>query len=209
MKGIYLLIRTEQLSSCQTRASLANVQVHSAQKHGNSPSPGTDYELVNNLNNEEFLIYSVGALHHFLLIKSWHNILAEMLTYETSWNTEYICMVNIFTFCLSCWFCFLQFMFCTVLGESCFHCRTLSWAFLSSCEAQSRRNSTGLSTCTTSIKMDISLKRYVHVNSCNAEMSWDSYQNAQISTFYIKQISKHKFFNKGSVHPKLGKTCLC
>ncbi len=52
-------------------------------------------------------------------------------------------------------------MFRTALSESSSHCRILSWASPSSCEAQFRKNSTGLSTCTISTKMDILLKRYV------------------------------------------------
>lgn len=78
-------------------------------------------------------------------------------------------------------------LFCTVLSWSCFHCRILLWAFLSSCEAQSRKSSTGLSTCMISIKMDISLKRYV---PSNREMS------CHISTFYIKVISRQEFLSQ-------------
>lgn len=45
-------MRTEKLSLRQTRASVANVQVHSVQKYGESPGADTDYESA--LNNEVF-----------------------------------------------------------------------------------------------------------------------------------------------------------
>lgn len=70
MKGINLLIRTEPLSSCQTGASVRS-------KAGEFPE--ARHRLLVGL------IYSVGALHHFRLIKSrlmqkrWRLESAELL----------------------------------------------------------------------------------------------------------------------------------
>lgn len=54
MKGIYLLIRTEELSSLHTKASQATVQSKLCIKHRVRFPRGADvdYELANNLNNE-------------------------------------------------------------------------------------------------------------------------------------------------------------
>jgi len=61
-------------------------------------------------------------------------------------------------------------------------CRISSWAFLSSCVARSRKNSTGLSTCTTSIKMDTSLKRCVPLDSGNSQTSFMLHQGTIMPT---------------------------
>lgn len=51
-----------------------------------------------------------------------------------------------------------------------FCCRILSWASPFSCEARSRKNSTGPSTCTTSIRTDTSPKRSVERLKCHQEV---------------------------------------
>lgn len=170
MKGIYLLIRTEKLSLCQTRASLANVRVHSVQKYGDSLRARADCESANNLNNEVFsdlwcrrtccfiISFSLMPDHDILCGKCWCMKSAE----KTS------CIQN--TVDTSCIFYFtLEYLLRKRLLLTCvlFLCRILWWASQSSCEARSRKNSTGLSTCTTSIKMDISLKRCVPTVKCH------------------------------------------
>lgn len=86
-------------------------------------------------------------------------MLAELLTHEKCFCLPHGFRVFFFSFfksySLSVW------LNCTAASWSCFYYRILLWGCLSSCEARSRKNSSGLSTFMISIKMDIFLKRYV------------------------------------------------
>lgn len=151
-----------------------------------------------------FMVSAHLLFHHFLLINTWHGTLAEKLC-EIIWNTScfkgalmFLCVfvdrlgsrVLLLT---QGWF--LNVCFVQLLSESCFHCRILLWAFLSSCEAQSRRNWTGLSTCMISIKMDISLKRCVceavsaannaHSDSANMLFKWNHVWHVNPPSFIV------------------------
>lgn len=149
MKGTYLLIRTEKLSSRQTPASLANVQsiLLESTVIPRGPTQNMSRLIIWIMRYFWFIVSARLLFHHLPVINTWHNTLCLQECWHMGLAEESPTLSD--TVVLS-------------------HCRTLLWVFLSSCEGQSRKNSTGLSTCMISTKMDISLKRYVSCQKCES-----------------------------------------
>lgn len=100
MKGIYLLIRTEKLSLCQTRTSPANVQSILFKR---TEVPRGPVQIMSRLiiwitRYFWFIMSALLLLRHLLPINTWHDILAERNVDEWNRLTYYLhlmCMVNI------------------------------------------------------------------------------------------------------------------